>query len=295
MGEFSGLFKSLENKIELPRTDVYYAYDMVVEGIKAYCKAKNTEPQWHDAYDQVVEWLMDNKGKGLLVYGDMGTGKSLLCRDIIPVILEKKYENLNNNTACKLINAYDMAHHGTEDLLGWSRFIMIDDVGVEEDFNNYGTRRCVFSEIVDYAEEHGAGLIITSNLNLQQMKDKYGVRTFDRLTALVKPVIFKGESKRNGKGEKQPIPVRHRAYGMDFDSQQEADDFAYEQRLLRDYVSYTGKVRINEKDRKEWDEEQPFRVINHIAYCIPKYEKFWDSVDWKNDPDRLEYLEGNFY
>ncbi len=294
MGDFSGLFHDLERKIELPRTDVYYAYDMVVEGLKAYCKVKNTEPQWNEAYDQVVEWLKNNKGKGLLVYGDMGTGKSLLCRDIIPTILEKKYENQNNNAVCSSINAYDMAHHGTEDLVGYSRFIMIDDVGVEEDFNNYGTRRCIFSEIVDYAEENGRGLIITSNLNLQQMKDKYGVRTFDRLTSLVKPVIFKGESKRNRKSEKQPIPKRYRAYGMDFNSQEEADEFANEQRLLRDYISY-GYAEINDKDIKEWHDGQPFRIIKHLACCIPKYEKFWKDVEWENDPDRLKYLEANFY
>lgn len=273
------------------RTGYYYAYDLIVEGLRAYCKALGVEPKWHDGYDSIVEWLRDSKGKGLLVYGDQGCGKSLLCANVIYKIIKHDYNS------CSYYDAYQLAHIGTEDLSMYS-FTCIDDVGVEEDYNQYGTKRSIFREVVNYAEQHGTVLILTSNLTLKQLEEKYGSRTVDRLRALVKPVIIKGASMRNGDmGDGYPIPERHRAYGIDFDTEKEAQDFYDEQRLLREYISYKcDEIKIYPPDTDAWNENQPFRIYKKTAFAIMNYKKEeWDKRDWKNDPDRLEYLKADFY
>jgi DNA replication protein DnaC len=81
---------------------------------------------------------------------------------------------------------------------------MIDDVGVESEQVNYGTRRLLFNEIIDEAEHNKNVLILTTNLNIEELEAKYGARTIDRLRAITTPVIFKGESLR-GRIESQYV------------------------------------------------------------------------------------------
>lgn len=299
MEDFSDLFLSVHNNgsnAKFARTGFYYAYEMLASGLKKRCKEIGQEAQWLPEYEKVVDWLKDNHNKGLMLYGDIGLGKSLICRDIIPCMVNAKYHQANYKNPCVVCDCFDLNHTPTEEL-GIDdytvKFVVIDDVGRETDLNHYGTKRTIFNEVVDYAESHGIVLIITTNLNLEQLKEKYGARTVDRLRALVTPVLLTGKSMRNGSGEKRGFPEEFRAYGLKFSSEKEADDFINEQRLLRDYVSYTHKVNVYREDYDAWDENQPFRIWQGFAYAISNHE--WEHTDWKNDPDRLAYLKGDFY
>jgi DNA replication protein len=60
----------------------------------------------------------------------------------------------------------------------------------------YGEKRLAFPELVDEAEKKGKLLIVTTNLSIQELKEKYGERTVDRLRAITTPILFKGESLR---------------------------------------------------------------------------------------------------
>lgn len=288
-----GLFADIEKRNGVSNdTNFYYAHEMLIEGLTVMCRNKGQEPQWLPEYDKVVGWLRNNKGRGLMVRGDMGTGKSLICKHIIPRILKKKHYN-----DVSVYDAYDFAHTTTEDL-DLRRFIVIDDIGVENEYNYFGAKRNIFSEVVDLAEQQGKILIITSNLTIEQIKEKYGTRTLDRLKALLSFVTFTGASMRSGmEGKPCGIPNRFRSYGIDFKTKEEAENFEQEQRLLRDYVEYNaGEIMIYDPDRKAWDENQPFRIYKKTAFAIMNYSKEeWDKRDWENDPDRIEYLKREFY
>ena len=77
----------------------------------------------------------------------------------------------------------------------------IDDFGIEGKFYDYGNPHIVFSEIVDGIEKHGTLLIATTNLTMEEIKAKYGLRTFDRLRAIMQVVVVREKSLR-GKHEK---------------------------------------------------------------------------------------------
>ena len=81
------------------------------------------------------------------------------------------------------------------------RFIAIDDFGIEGTFYDYGNPHIVFSEIVDGIEKRGTLLIATTNLTMDEIKAKYGLRTFDRLRANMHIVVIREKSLR-GKYEK---------------------------------------------------------------------------------------------
>ena len=145
--------------------------------------------RWFPAYDEVAEWLTDNKGKGLYLYGNCGLGKSLLTKYIIPAIVL--------NAQNKIIKAYDMRQfmNNPEEVFN-RKLLALDDIGTEEIAVNYGTRRDLFPELMDMAEKYGKVVIASSNLDSEQLLERYGSRTMERIMATMKRVKFQGKSFR---------------------------------------------------------------------------------------------------
>lgn len=150
-----------------------------------------TGPQakWLPAYDRVAAWLTDNHSRGLLCYGNCGTGKSLICQRIIPLLIHHY---------CRwIVSSYDATQLNSKlDEIKRKHIIYIDDIGIEGICNNYGEKRMAFPEIVYEAERRGSLIIVTTNLSLDEIQAKYGLRVVDRLVAITTRVLFKGESFR---------------------------------------------------------------------------------------------------
>jgi DNA replication protein DnaC len=144
---------------------------------------------WLPEYEKVALWLSNNNGRGLLCFGNCGRGKSVICGKIIPLLL--------NHYCHKIVSCYDSQTMNNDiDDVKRKHIIYIDDIGIENVSIKYGEKRLAFPEIVDEAEKKGKLLIITTNLSLSGIEQKYGERTKDRLIALVDPVLFKGKSMR---------------------------------------------------------------------------------------------------
>lgn len=145
--------------------------------------------QWLPEYDHICEWLSDNKGLGLFMYGNCGRGKSFLGRYILPAIL-LKYNN-------KIVKTFDVQEMNKDPELLLSKHIIgIDDIGTEEVSNTFGNKRMVFGEIMDSVEKESKLIIISSNLQQKDLKEKYGDRILDRIKETTKRVLFEGESLR---------------------------------------------------------------------------------------------------
>lgn len=43
--------------------------------------------QWLPEYEEIVSWLTNNHGRGLLCIGHLGRGKTIICTKIIPPII----------------------------------------------------------------------------------------------------------------------------------------------------------------------------------------------------------------
>jgi DNA replication protein DnaC len=145
---------------------------------------------WLPEYEKVAQWLSNNNGKGLLCFGNCGRGKSVICGKIIPLLL--------NHYHHKVVSCYDAQTMNNDiDDVKRKHIIYIDDIGIENVSIKFGEKRLAFPEIVDEAEKKGKLLIITTNLSLAEIEQKYGERTKDRLIAIVDNVLFKGKSLRH--------------------------------------------------------------------------------------------------
>lgn len=144
---------------------------------------------WLPELKEVAEWLTDNKGRGLFLYGDCGRGKSMLVQYVLPAII-LKYTR-------KIVSVYDVQQMNKQiDEALRKHIIAIDDIGTEEITNQYGNKRLAFAEIMDAAEKYGKLVIISTNLKGEDIIKRYGERVFERIIATTRRIEFKGNSLR---------------------------------------------------------------------------------------------------
>lgn len=135
---------------------------------------------------EVADWLTDNKNRGLLCYGNCGLGKTVVTTHILPRVVQWSTGIIPNVwRASELPGIWPYIYNRRRGIY------IIDDLGVESVPMGYA-----FENVVDDAEKKGNLLIVSTNLSLEDIKDRYGERTFDRLRKLVRTVLFEGRSFR---------------------------------------------------------------------------------------------------
>ena len=139
------------------------------------------------AYDEIIEWMVDTKGKGLMLMGECGLGKSTILNYVIPAIFRTRTNKILRSVPAKELGSVDRNK---------APFIIIDDLGTESIKNDYGTKIDAVADAISYAEDSSKTLLITTNLTPQALKERYDERTLDRLRKC-KVVIIKGKSFRN--------------------------------------------------------------------------------------------------
>lgn len=139
--------------------------------------------------EQVIKYLENTHGKHLCLLGSCGTGKTLLATKIIPLVFSANFQKI-----FKVIKACDL-----NDRLQEAKsypFVVIDDFGTESTAVNFGNKVEAFNEVIDSIEGRKCFFVLTSNLDANQIKQKYGVRTYDRLRGLFKVIQVNEKSMR---------------------------------------------------------------------------------------------------
>lgn len=156
-----------------------------VVNMKSGCNA-----EWNEHnYRPIVDWMTDNKGKGLLMFGGCGLGKSVIGMYILPLLIKDVHKKVVNIFSAQELNK------NIDEILKL-HIIYIDDIGTEDNLNSYGNKRIPFAELCDAAEKNGKLLILTTNLSIDELTQRYGDRVVDRLIATTKAVPFTGDSLR---------------------------------------------------------------------------------------------------
>lgn len=137
-------------------------------------------------YDKIIDWMVDTKGRGLMLMGDCGTGKSTILNYVIPAIFRTITNKILRSVPAKELGVVERNK---------SPFIIIDDLGTESIKNDYGTKIDAVADAISYAEDNSKTLLITTNLTPKSLDKRYDDRTLDRLRKC-KVIVIKGKSFR---------------------------------------------------------------------------------------------------
>lgn len=144
---------------------------------------------------------MLESGKGLLLYGTVGTGKTFYSACIVNALIDKGYPCLMTNFS-RLVNTISGMYEGKQDYIdGLNKFdlIVIDDLAAERDTEYMNE---IVQTIIDSRYRSGLPTIITTNLTAEEIKNPADIRkqrTYSRLLEMCLPVEVKGADRRRAK------------------------------------------------------------------------------------------------
>ena len=136
-------------------------------------------------------------GKGLLLYGNTGTGKTYTACEIANALIDKGYPVLVTNFA-RILNTLQGTFEKQEYIDGFNNYqlLVIDDLGIERD-TAYAKEQ-VFN-IIDSRYRSGLPMIITTNLTMEKIKNPEDIenrRIYDRILERCFPIEVGGSSRR---------------------------------------------------------------------------------------------------
>lgn len=138
-------------------------------------------------------------GKGLLLYGSVGTGKTYAACEVANALIDKGYPVLVTNFA-RLTNTIQGMFEGKQtyiDSLNRFELLVIDDLAAERDTSYMNEQ--IF-QIIDARYRAGLPMIITTNLTADELKSPADIskqRIYNRILERCHPIKVEGTNRRN--------------------------------------------------------------------------------------------------
>ncbi len=151
---------------------------------------------------------LSRQGKGLLLYGDVGTGKTFAAACVANALIDAGYSCMVTNFSRVLNTLW-----GTDqkqdyiDKLNSFRLLVLDDLGAE--------RRSEYAQeqvynVIDARYRAKLPLIITTNLTIDEIKNPKEIgnrRIYDRILEMCHPIRMSGASRRRKKVSEEYIDM----------------------------------------------------------------------------------------
>ena len=160
---------------------------------KANEKISTVARNYVDNFDKMLK-----DGKGLLLFGTVGTGKTYAAACIANALIDKGYPVLMTNFA-RIANTVQGLFEGRQayyDSLNRFPLLVLDDLSAER--KTEYMQEIVYN-VIDARYRAGLPLIVTTNLTADELKhpaDVTNQRTFSRLLEMTIPIEVKGTDRR---------------------------------------------------------------------------------------------------
>ncbi len=146
-----------------------------------------------DAFDEMVA-----KNQGLLLWGDVGTGKTYIAACVANALLEKGVPVVITSLV-KLLEIIQSGEDRESDIIARmnsAKLVIFDDLGAERS-TDYALEKVY--NIIDSRYRRKLPMIVTTNLTIEEMKsetDRRYTRIYDRVFEVCYPMQFTGVSWR---------------------------------------------------------------------------------------------------
>jgi len=151
-----------------------------------------------------------DKGAGLLIYGDVGIGKSFAAACVINELLDRGISCLMTDFST-IINELTGRFEGKQDYINYiisHELLVIDDLGVQRD-TSYANE--IVTNVVNARMMSKKPLIVTTNFTKKELMGVDDIayrRTLSRLFECCIPIKFEGEDRRRAGGVKADMELR---------------------------------------------------------------------------------------
>jgi len=141
---------------------------------------------------------MEEKSQGLLMWGNVGTGKSFAAACVANYLLEH-YTSVVMTSFVKILEVIQSGEEQETKLMtkiAESRLVIFDDLGAERN-TDYALEKVY--NIIDSRYRSGKPMILTTNLSIEEMKSETDIRysrIYDRIFEICYPMQFTGTSWR---------------------------------------------------------------------------------------------------
>lgn len=141
---------------------------------------------------------LKKQGKGLLLYGNVGRGKTYAACEVANALIDKGYSVMVTNFS-RILNTLQGTFEKQEylDKLNSYSLLVLDDLGIERDTEF--SKEQVYN-VIDSRYRAGKPMIITTNLSIEQIKNPADIedrRVYDRILERCFPIEFTGQNKRH--------------------------------------------------------------------------------------------------
>jgi DNA replication protein DnaC len=161
-----------------------------------------TNPRISQAMRKYVDNFSELRktGQGILLYGEVGTGKTYFAAAVANALIDKGYSALVTNFA-RIANTVSGTFEKQEyyDSLNEFHLLVIDDLAAER--KTEYMQEIVYN-VIDSRYRAGLPMIITTNLTAQELKNPHDItnkRIFDRVMERCLPIEVKGANRRHKK------------------------------------------------------------------------------------------------
>jgi DNA replication protein DnaC len=156
---------------------------------------------------------MRKRGAGLLLWGDVGTGKTFLAACVANALLDQGIlvrMPVTGELLNKLMGIYPSERNAFLQSLNACSLLILDDFGMEHSSEFAMTQ---LFNIVDGRYRTGKPLIVTTNLTLQELKNPPDLahrRIYDRLLEMCTPIKVSGQNIRRLRAQENMREMRER-------------------------------------------------------------------------------------
>ena len=162
--------------------------------MNVFDKDNGKNPIMWVAKDYVSKWSdFASKNAGLVLWGDVGTGKTFFAACIANALVEQHVSVKMTNFSTILNDLFAESDKNKYlDRLNDHNLLIIDDLGIERG-TEYALEQVY--NVIDTRYKRGKPLIITTNLTLDELKAPADIphkRIYDRVLGMCVPVMFNG-------------------------------------------------------------------------------------------------------